>query len=115
MNYLLLQRVLNIIKLQLWHKSKRRICIRCYMICCDKCNKEYISEFDGYLCLRVFFEKKGYNCSRNIVPNLKRLLLSYCLNNLELKLVINVLKKYYDIKIIENIKQLEIKSLKYNQ
>lgn len=55
MYYILLQRVLNIIKLKLWHKSKRRICIRGYMICCDNCNKEYISEFDGYLCLKIFF------------------------------------------------------------
>jgi hypothetical protein len=97
MDYIILQRVFNIIKLQLWHKSKRRICIRGYMVCCDKCNKAYMSEFDGYLCLRIFFKKKGYNSSRDIIPKLEDLVLSFSLSEFELKLILEILSKFYNI------------------
>ncbi len=110
MDYILLQRVLNIIKLQLWHKSKRRICIRGYMVCCDKCNKAYMSEFDGYLCLRIFFKKKGYNCSRDIVPNLDSLTFSYDLDKFELNIVTDVLSKFYNIDLYRGKNILHIKN-----
>jgi len=67
------------------------------MVCCDKCNKAYMSEFDGYLCLRIFFEKKGYNSSRDVVPNLNSLTFSYDLDKYELDIVTDVLSKFYDI------------------
>jgi hypothetical protein len=110
MDYILLQRVLNIIKLQLWHKSKLRICIRGYMVCCDKCNKAYMSDFDGYLCLRIFFKKKGYNCSRDIVPNLDSLTFSYDLKEFELNIVIDVLSKFYTVDLSKGKHILTIKN-----
>lgn len=104
MDYILLQRVLNIIKFQPRHKYKRRICIRSYMVCCDKCNRTYMSEFYGYLYLRIFFTKKSYDCSRNIVPTLDDLLLSFELTEFELDIIIEVISKYYNITLSRKMK-----------
>lgn len=108
MDYILLKKVLNIIKLQLWHKSNRRICIRGYMICCDECNKEYMKEFDGCLCARIFFKKKGYNCSRDIVPKLNSLTFCYNLSEFELDIVLNIFAKYFDTITNKSSKTIKI-------
>ncbi len=51
MDYILLSRVLTIIKLMLWHKSNKRITIRSYMICCHDYNRVDLRNFDHYICL----------------------------------------------------------------
>lgn len=54
MDYIIFQRILNMIKLKLWHKPTCRINIRGYIICCDTYNKVDIRNFDEHVCLRVF-------------------------------------------------------------
>jgi len=80
------------------------------MVCCDKCNKAYMNEFDGYLCLKIFFKKKGFNCSRDIVPNLDYLTFSYDLNKFELYIVIDVLFKFYNVNLSKGKHILTIKN-----
>ncbi|MDD2376482.1 MAG: hypothetical protein PHD15_04600 [Clostridia bacterium] len=83
------------------------------MICCDKCNKSYMKKFDGYLCLKLFFKKKGYNCSRDIVPNLDSLTFSYDLDKYELDIVIDVLSEFYNIDLSKGKHILTIKNVSF--
>ena len=111
MDYALFQRVLNIIKLKLWHKSNHRICIRGYMLCCDICNKVYVRSFDGYLCLRIFSKSKGLSLSRNIVATLPYLTMSFSLTNFELDIVVKALSKYYKVSVFRKTNRIKIKSV----
>jgi hypothetical protein len=69
-----------------------------------------MNEFDGYLCLRIFYKKKGYNCSRDIVPNLDCLIFSYDLDKFELNIVIDALSKFYNIDLSKGKHILQIKN-----
>jgi len=69
-----------------------------------------MSEFDGYLCLKIFFKKKGLNCSRDIVPNLNYLTFSYDLDKFELDIVTGVLSKFYNIDLSKGKHILNIKN-----
>lgn len=106
MDYSLLQRVVNMVKLKLWHKSDKRICIRNFMLCCTVCNKVYVRDFDGYLCLRVFSKLRGQILTNRIVPTLTSLIFIYSLNNFELDIVINAFSKYYNVSINKSKKQI---------
>lgn len=110
MDYILFQRVLNMIKLKLWHKSTRRICIRGYMICCDTCNKVNIRNFDGHVCLRVFSKGKSLIVSRYVVPTLPHLYLSFDLTEFELNIVVKSLSKYYTVSVFRKTNRIKIKN-----
>lgn len=109
MNYNLLHRVMNMIKLKLWHKSKgRRICLRMFMICCTGCSKITMRDFDGYLCLCIFSDSRGYIRTKYIVPTLNSLTFIHSLNELELGIILGVFNKYYAVSIDRNKRQIAI-------
>lgn len=47
-------------------------------------------------------KKKGLNSSRNIVPDLDNLFLSFCLTDFELKIILNILSEFYTITLYFN-------------